>query len=84
MGEVVAVIKVLPKNLEQFEEMMKKVREIIPNIQKEEVEPIAFGLKAMNITVVVDDAEGGTEKIEGKLKEIENVGDVQVVGLARL
>ena len=84
MGEVVAVIKVLPSDVEVFDAMKEKILASFDNIKKNEVEPIAFGLKALNLTFVVGDGEGGTEPIENKLKEFSEVGEVEVVGLARL
>ncbi len=83
MGEVVAVIKVMPEDPEKFEVMKAKVEEAV-KAEKIEEEPIAFGLKALKVTVVVKDEEGGTEAIEEKLRSIPEVADVQVVDLGRL
>ncbi len=83
MGEVVAVIKVMPESPDVFENIKSEVEKTI-KAEKIEEEPIAFGLKALKITVVVKDDEGGTEAIEEKLKHIQGVSDVQVVDLGRL
>ena len=53
-------------------------------LHKIEEEPIAFGLIALNVMVVVGDIEGGTEKVEEALSKIENVGSVEVVDVRRL
>lgn len=47
-------------------------------------EPIAFGLEALRIAAVIEDAEGGTEPLEKKLMGIPGVGNVEVTGLTRL
>ena len=83
MGEVVAVIKVMPESPEAFDKVKSAIEGSI-KAERIEEEPIAFGLKAIKITVVVKDEEGGTEAIEDKLRSIEGVSDVQVVDLGRL
>jgi len=81
MAEVILGLKVMPKdlnvNLDQLEQAIKS--EINPErIQRQ---PIAFGLVALLITVIVQDAEGEVDRIENKLKSIESVGEVEVTGL---
>ncbi|MCD6523239.1 MAG: elongation factor 1-beta [Candidatus Diapherotrites archaeon] len=84
MGDVVVVVKVLPKDVGLFDKMKEDVlKSITYKVTHTEEEPIAFGLKAFNVTLVMPDAEGGTDKIEKELKGIESVGDVQIVGVAR-
>ena len=81
MAEVILGLKVMPKdlnvNLDQLEQAIKS--EVNPErIQRQ---PIAFGLVALLITVIVQDAEGEVDRIENKLKSIESVGEVEVTGL---
>jgi len=83
MTGVVVLLKVLPADLVDFEDLKKAVLEKV-DAKKVEVEPIAFGLKALNITVVLEDAEGGTDKLEETLKSLPQVGDVRVEGIGRL
>jgi elongation factor 1-beta len=49
-----------------------------------EVQPIAFGLKALLLTVLVEDKEGGTEAVEAFISEIDEVESVQVVAVTRM
>ncbi|MGZ8891804.1 MAG: elongation factor 1-beta [Halobacteriota archaeon] len=49
-----------------------------------EVQPIAFGLKALILTVLVEDKEGGTEAVEASISEIDEVESVQVVAVTRM
>ncbi len=83
MGEVVAVMRIMPEDPEKFEIMKEKVASAV-KAEKIEEEPIAFGLKALKVTVVVKDEEGGTEAVEKKLAEIPEVSDVKVIDLGRL
>ncbi len=47
------------------------------------VEPIAFGLKALKITFVMDEAKGSTEPLEEFIAGIEGVNSVDVVDVRR-
>lgn len=88
MGDVVATIKLMPESPDVDLEKMKE--EIIASIpegtefHKIEEEPIAFGLVALNVMVVVGDAEGGTEPAEENFRKIEGVNTVEVTDVRRL
>ena len=88
MGEVVATIKLMPDSPDiDIAKIKEQVEKSIPEeaeLHKIEEEPIAFGLIALNVMVVVGDIEGGTEKVEEALSKIENVGSVEVVDVRRL
>lgn len=84
MGEVVCVIKVLPKEASQFDAMREQVRKAVGKLEGEQVEDIAFGIKSFNITVIVNDDQGGTEPLEKKIAALPLVGDSQVTDAARL
>jgi len=51
--------------------------------RKKEIEPIAFGLKALKITFVMDEKKGGTEPLENEISKIEGVQSVEVVDVRR-
>lgn len=83
MAEVIVGFKVLPKDvdidLDKLEERIKS--EINPErIQRQ---PIAFGLVALLVTKFIPDAEGELEKMENKIRSIENVGEVEITGMTR-
>ncbi len=88
MGEVVATIKLMPESPEMdLAKVKAEIKSSIPEnteLHSIEEEPIAFGLVALNVMVVVDDAEGGTEKVEENLSNIEEVASVEVVDVRRL
>lgn len=48
-----------------------------------EVEPIAFGLKALKITFVMDEKIGSTETLEQEIGGIEGVNSVEVIDVRR-
>jgi len=76
MGKVAMKIKVFPESIEAFESMKKKVIEKMKPAQSEEV-PVAFGLKALRVTLVMEDKEGSGDK-EEEIRKIEGVGEVEV------
>ena len=89
MANVVVSLRVMPQNpntdLSKLEEESKK--EIIKFCNSKEfktqIEPIAFGLKALNIIFVMDESKGSTEKLEKKISLIEGVESVEVTDVRR-
>ena len=75
MGNVAVELKIMPKSIETDiikikEEISKKMK-----IQDSKIEPVAFGLKALRILVIVPDKEN--EDIESKIKNIKGVSEVE-------
>lgn len=48
-----------------------------------EITPVAFGLKAVDITFVHDEKKGGTDPLEDLLRNTEGVGGVEVLEVKR-
>ena len=46
-------------------------------------EPIAFGLVALKVSKLIEDAGGQLEAMENKLKSIDSVGGVEVIEITR-
>lgn len=88
MGEVLATIKVMPESPDvDLAEIKENIKNLIPDdaeLHKIEEEPIAFGLVAIIVMVIIDDGEGGTEKIEENLSKLENISSIKVVDVGRL
>jgi elongation factor 1-beta len=51
--------------------------------RKKEIEPIAFGLNALKIIFVMDEAKGSPESLEKEISEIEGVQSVEVIDVRR-
>ena len=89
MANSVITIKVMPNSPEvNLDELQVKVKEAIVNYAgegetKDEVEPVAFGLKALKIIFVVDEAKGGTDNLEKEISEIEGVNSIEVIDVRR-
>lgn len=88
MGEVLATIKVMPESPDvDLAKMKEEITNLIPEdaeLHEIQEEPIAFGLVALNVLVIVDDGEGGTEKVEENLSKLEAISSVKVVDVGRL
>lgn len=64
---------------------------VVENIQeftgeteiKREIELVAFGLKALKITFVMDENRGDTEKLENNIAGLDGVNSVEVIDVRR-
>lgn len=88
MAEVSLKIKVLPKSPEEdLEELKEEVEKILNEanaieINSIEEEPIAFGLKALIVTLVWPE-EQETEMAEEALKKNEKVSSTEILDYSR-
>lgn len=84
MAEVAVTLRVMPESAEvDLNQLEAKVRERV-KVHSVSREPIAFGLEALKIVAVVEDAAGGTEPLENEILSIPGVGNVQVTSITRL
>lgn len=88
MGKVIITLKIMPQSPEVDltgiqEKCEHAVKEFGGEIGKFEEEPIAFGLKALKIVLVIDESLGGTEQLEEQIGEFVGVNSVEVVDCRR-
>ena len=73
MGKVMAVIKVMPdgadRDVNKLQDDLKKALPKTAELKGMQVKPIAFGLKAILVAIIVSDSEGGTEPVEEAFTE---------------
>ena len=90
MGTAIVTLRIMPEtpdiDLKKIEEeALKLISEFSDERQKKvSVEPIAFGLKSVNITFLMDEAKGDTEPLEKQLTEIEGVNSVECIDVRRI
>ncbi len=90
MGEVIALIRLMPdgiitdKDMDSITEEVKKVVQKPARLGRVEVKQIAFGLRGLDVTVAVPDVEGGLDPIVEKLGKIKKVDNVEVVDVGRI
>ncbi len=83
--KVLITYKVMPADVDvNLEELKSKIIESISDkceIKDTKEEPIAFGLKALKILVMIEEKEGLAEKIENSILNIDKVESVEVESL---
>ena len=81
-------VKIMPDEVgRDLKEITKKIEKIIPNesvIKKQEIEPIAFGLESLILTIQTPDEEGMIDNIEESIGSIKEVVNVTVISASRL
>ena len=81
MGKVAVTFTILPEETTfDMEGLKNRIPSVLPEgVQpyKAEVKPFAFGLKALEIVVIMDDANNVMEALEEKLRSIEGIQSVE-------
>jgi len=88
MAKVAVLLRVLPEGVEvPLEELAERIKGALPGeyeIVSKGEEPIAFGLKALLLKVLMpEEKEGGTSELEEIVGEVEGVSQVEVVMVSR-
>jgi elongation factor 1-beta len=89
MAQAIVSLKIMPDSpeadLAKIEEGIKKsIIEFAGEGEiKVEEQPVAFGLKSINIIFVMDESIGSTESLETAIADIENVSSVEVTDVRR-
>ena len=89
MAKVVVSFRIMPQNtsidLSKLEAEVKKEIVDFCNSKefKSQIEPIAFGLKALKILFVMDESIGSTEELERKISQIDGIESVEVTDVRR-
>ncbi len=82
MGTVAATLKVMPSSVDaDFEKIKKEIEKVVSSekdvkLQSMEEKPVAFGLKALHILLIMPDAHG-TDSIEKAIEAIDGVASVE-------
>ena len=88
MAKIIIAYKIFPSestvDLEGLKEKIREKLNEIASIQKFVEEPIAFGLCALKVNMVLPEKEGILDETEKILNNIEEVGQIQTLGMTRL
>ncbi|MCK4332580.1 MAG: elongation factor 1-beta [Thermoplasmatales archaeon] len=90
MGEVIALIRLMPDGVlsdDEIQTIIDEVRTVIKEpvkLGKVEVKNIAFGLRGLNVTVSVPDSEGGLDPVVEVFLKIDKIENVEVVDIGRI
>lgn len=89
--DLIVVFKLMPEGAEiDVQDLGQKaldtVKKVAPaaKVQNIEFKPIAFGLKSVNVTVLMSDGEGGPDSLEEAFNGLEGVGSASVAEMGRI
>lgn len=90
MGEVIALIRVMPGEV-LSDEKLQKIIDDIKNVIKPpaklgriNIKNVAFGLKGLDVTVSVPDDAGGLDPVVEEISKVENVDSAEVTDVGRI
>ncbi len=88
MAKVIITMKIMPdspeRDLKAIEEKVKShITEYGGEIGKISLQPVAFGLKSLEIVFVSEESLGSTDLLEQKISEIEGVNSAEVADVRR-
>ena len=90
MGEVAITYKIMTDSeLENVDadalaDILRNIGDSTYDIQNVELKPLAFGLKFIQLHVVMLDTEGLVDMFESKINSVEGVGEVEVLEMGLL
>ena len=78
MGDISCVYKVMPEDAEtNLDSIKEQIKDLI-DVQDIGEEEVAFGLKAVKVSCITTDEEGGTDAVEEKLEKLDNVQSIEL------
>ena len=87
MARLVARIRILPADAESnLDSVVQTIKTSMPQgmeMRGHAKEPLAFGLNALVGDFLLDDAEGQMDKLEDSIKNVEGVGEIEVINISR-
>jgi len=84
MGKIACVFKIMPEDAEtDLEPIKEEIKEKL-NVEDIGEEEVAFGLKAIKVSAITTDEEGGTDTVENKLEELENIQSIELIHFDKL
>ena len=87
MSKLIARIKMLPSESDaDIDSIPNILKETLPERFKllaHKKEPIAFGLYSLLADFTLDDSEGQMELLEESIRNVEAVGEIEVINVSR-
>lgn len=89
MAKVIVTLKIMPKSpsIDLDKVAVEAEKKIIAYAgdgdRKKEIEPVAFGIKALKMIFVMDEAKGSPEPLEKDIAKIKGVNSVEVIDVRR-
>lgn len=89
MANAVVTVKIMPESPEvNLDDLQKKALAEITAFNdnkdtKVSIEPIAFGLKAINIIFVMDESKGSPDPVAEKISQFQEVNSAEITDVRR-
>ena len=88
MAHVIIEMKVMPVSPQtDLKKLAHDVEKLITKsgakLHKHEEQPVAFGIKALVLTIVADEEKGSTDILEEHISDLKDVESVMVTGVSR-
>lgn len=89
MANVIITLRIMPDSPDaDLKRLESESRRLINEFSGEtemrvNVEPVAFGLKSVNITFVTDEKRGSTDELERQISELDGISSVEVTDVRR-
>ncbi len=92
MGDVVGLIQIMPTEImedDQLNEMIEEIKTYVKppaKVGNIEIKAVAFGIKAINLNVIIPDASGtgGVDPIAEAISKMDSVESAEVKGVGLL
>lgn len=86
MRKVAVTFRVMPEGVEvDLDAVQSQLRDSLrERLKKLEVKPVAYGLRAVEAIVILEDAAGEMERVESLLLQIPGVGGVETTEVTLL
>ncbi|HLC86481.1 MAG TPA: elongation factor 1-beta [Candidatus Nanoarchaeia archaeon] len=87
MARMLVTLKIMPVSPDvDLDSLKLKAKEIIKDlggdVGKEELEPVAFGLKALKLTYIIDESKG-IDEVCNSVSSIDGVSSAEAVDMRR-
>ena len=89
MAQAIITLRIMPESPDvELSTLTEEVKKMIvlfagEGDMKIEKQPIAFGLNALQIIFVMDEAKGSTEELERQIETIDGINSVEVTDVRR-
>lgn len=89
LGKMFVSMKVFPSDVDiDLEKLKERIKQAIPesaSMRKIQEEPVAFGLVALILHIVVPEEESGImDLLEDRIKSVEGVSQVETLAMGRI